>query len=134
MCEYCGQANHRIPENTNSNGNGSGSQDAGSKPNYTVDQVAQYLYQGYWEDTGRTARSFDVQSGGELTVSLSGLNANGKATARTALESWTALTGINFVEVTSGDAQITFDDNKSGAYASSTVSNGHHSERQHQRG
>lgn len=123
MCEYCGQANHRIPEPTDSSGSSSGGQSSSSKPTFTVDEIAQYLYQGYWEDTGRSQRSFDVQSGGELTVDLSGLNANGKDTARKALESWAAITGINFVE-TSGSAKITFDDNESGAYASSWVSGG----------
>ena len=77
MGEYCDQANHRIPEVTDSSGTGTGG-DASGKPTYTVDQIAQYLYQGFWEDTGRTQRSFDVQSGGQLTVNLSGLNATGK--------------------------------------------------------
>jgi len=123
MCEYCGQTNHRIPEVTDGSGTGSGGGDGAGKPTYTVDQIAQYLYQGYWEDTGRTQRSFDVQAGGQLTVNLSGLNTAGKNAARKALESWTALSGIEFVETT-GSAKITFDDNNSGAYASSTVSNG----------
>ena len=123
MCEYCGQANHRIPESTDGSGSGSGGQSAGSKPTYTVDQVAEYLYKGYWQSTGRTERSFDVETGGQLTVNLSGLNGTGKETARKALESWTALSGIEFVE-TNGSAKITFDDNRSGAYASSSVSNG----------
>ncbi|WP_052261722.1 M10 family metallopeptidase, partial [Leisingera sp. ANG-M1] len=124
MCEYCGQAQHRIPEITDGSGSGSsGGGDSAGKPTYTVDQIAQYLYQGYWEDTGRTQRSFDVQAGGELTVNLSGLNATGKDAARKALESWTALSGITFTETT-GSAKITFDDNQSGAWASSSVSNG----------
>lgn len=123
MCEFCGQANHRIPEPTDGSGSSSGNQSSASKPTYTVEQIAQYLYQGYWEDTGRNQRSFNVQSGGELSVNLSGLNANGRDTARKALESWTAITGIDFVETT-GRAKITFDDNESGAYASSWVSNG----------
>ena len=123
MCEFCGRDSHRIPEVTDSSGSGSGGGDAAGKPTYTVDQIAQYLYQGYWEDTGRTQRSFDVEPGGQLTVNLSGLNSTGKDAARKALENWTALSGIEFVETT-GSAKITFDDNQSGAWASSSVSNG----------
>ncbi|MFW8635339.1 M10 family metallopeptidase [Cribrihabitans pelagius] len=122
MCEYCGSPQHRIPEVTSSGTGSASAWDAAGKPTYTIDQIATYLTQGFWEDTGRTQRSFDVQPGGQITVSLSGLNASGQATARKALESWTALSGINFVE--SNNAQITFDDNQSGAYASSSVSNG----------
>ena len=123
MCEYCGQDSHRIPEITDSSGTGSGGTDSAGKPTYTVDQIAQYLYQGYWEDTGRTERAFDVAPGGQLSVNLSGLNTKGKEAARKALDSWTAVTGIDFVETNSG-AKITFDDNQSGAWATSSVSNG----------
>lgn len=64
MCEFCGQASHRIPEATSSGNGTSSGQAANGKPVYSVEQVAQYLYEGYWEETGRGQRSFDVQSGG----------------------------------------------------------------------
>lgn len=119
MCDLCGNPDHSGPTDSVS-GTGSASTTSASKPTYTVDQVATYLTQGYWEDTGRAQRSFDVEPGGQITVNLSGLNAGGQATAQQALDSWTAITGIEFVQ--SSSAQITFDDNQSGAYASSSIS------------
>lgn len=125
MCDYCGSHEHRIPEHTQDHSNTGDSAPVASngKPIATVDQMAQYLTHGYWADTGRSARSFDITSGGEITVNLSGLTALGQETARTALKSWTAVSGIQFNEVTSR-AQITFDDNFSGAFASTGVING----------
>ena len=119
MCDLCGSPEHSGPTYGVS-GSGSASTTSTSKPTYTVDQVATYLTQGYWEDTGRSQRSFDVEPGGQITVNLSGLNAGGQATALQALDSWTAITGIEFVQ--SSSAQITFDDNQSGAWASSSIS------------
>ncbi|MEM8644751.1 MAG: M10 family metallopeptidase C-terminal domain-containing protein, partial [Pseudomonadota bacterium] len=125
MCDYCGSHEHRIPEHTQDHSNTGGSAPVASngKPIATVDQMAQYLTHGYWADSGRSARSFDINSGGEITVNLSGLDAHGQATARTALQSWTAVSGLQFKEITSR-AQITFDDNFSGAFASTGVVNG----------
>ncbi|TLP60431.1 type I secretion C-terminal target domain-containing protein [Parasedimentitalea maritima] len=119
MCELCGDPDHTNPVDT-AGSSSSTSQDSVAKPTYTVDQVATYLTQGYWEDTGRSQRSYDVEPGGQITVNLNGLNAHGQATARQALDSWTAITGIEFVQ--SSSAQMTFDDSQSGAYASSSVS------------
>ena len=119
MCNLCGDPDHTDPGD-NATSSGSTSQTSASKPTYTVDQVATYLSQGYWEDTGRAQRSYDVEPGGQITVNLNGLNSLGQATARQALDSWTAITGIEFVQ--SSSAQITFDDNRSGAYASSSIS------------
>jgi len=119
MCEFCGDPDHTILAD-NAGTSGSTSPTSASKPTYTVDQVATYLSQGYWQDTGRSQRSYDVEPGGQITVNLNGLNALGQTTARQALDSWTAITGIEFVQ--SSSAQITFDDNRSGAYASSSVS------------
>ncbi len=119
MCDLCGDPDHTDP-GENATSSGGSSTTSASKPTYTVDQVATYLTQGYWEDTGRAQRSYDVEPGGQITVNLNGLNAAGQATARQALDSWTAITGIEFVQ--SSSAQITFDDNQSGAYASSSIS------------
>jgi len=119
MCDLCGNPDHKD-SGENATSNGGSSTTSASKPTYTVDQVATYLTQGYWEDTGRAQRSYDVEPGGQITVNLNGLNSAGQATARQALDSWTAITGIEFVQ--SSSAQITFDDNQSGAYASSSIS------------
>ncbi len=88
---------------------------------FTNDQIASQLTDGYWNSTGRARRAFDVSPGGSITVNINGLNSAGQGLATKALEAWTKVTGINFQFVNSG-AQITFDDNASGAYANSTTS------------
>jgi len=87
---------------------------------WTLDQIADQLTTGYWVDSGRQERSFNVAPGGTLTVDITGLTADGQQLARWALDAWTDVIGINFQEVASG-AQITFDDNDSGAYAFSNL-------------
>lgn len=91
-------------------------------PVFTMDQIAAQLTNGYWEDTGRTARSFDVDAGDTLRVNISALTAEGQQLARWALDAWTSTSGLRFQVVTSGDVDITFDDNDSGAYATSSTS------------
>ncbi|WP_195822435.1 M10 family metallopeptidase C-terminal domain-containing protein [Roseobacter sp. MH60115] len=73
--------------------------DAGGLPTYSYDEIADYLTEGYWSDTGRAPRSFDVQTGDVLTVDLSALGTTGAATARQALDAWTAVSGLEFVEI-----------------------------------
>lgn len=65
-------------------------------PVYTYDQIAEQLVEGYW---GGTARSFDVSVGDTLYVDISALTAAGQNMARMALEAWSAVTGLIFVEV-----------------------------------
>ncbi len=101
-------------------GDGTGGSVSATLPTYTLDQIADYLTAGFWQQRGGTQRSFDVQTGDQITVNLNSLDATGRATAREALDSWTAVTGIEFVQ--SSSAQITFDDNQSGAYAYSMMS------------
>ncbi|WP_417205382.1 M10 family metallopeptidase C-terminal domain-containing protein [Antarctobacter sp.] len=91
-----------------------------SKPVYTLDQVAAQLTHGYWQAGGGDWRAFDVQAGDTLTVNLDGLDPIGQAAAMAALASWTAVSGLQFI-TTSGDADITFQDTESGAYAYSAV-------------
>ncbi|MBG6178799.1 serralysin, partial [Labrenzia sp. EL_208] len=79
---------------------------------YTYDEIADYLVSGYWGQQ----YAFNVNAGGFLFVDITGLTAAGQYLATAALEAWTAVSGIGFSFVTSG-AQITFDDNDSGAYA-----------------
>lgn len=85
---------------------------------FTYDQIATQLTNTYW---GGTSRNFDVQPGGTITVNLTALTADGINLAREALNLWSDVLGITFNEVATG-GQITFDDNESGAFATSTRS------------
>lgn len=96
---------------------------SGAKPTYSLDQIADYLTHGFWQDFNFRAHSYDVQPGGHLVVNTSGLDSRGQDTARKALDAWTAVTGIAFVEGTAG-VDITFDDNSSGAWARATSVSG----------
>lgn len=97
---------------------------AAGKPTYTIDQIADYLTDGYWADTSQSSRAFDVTTGGEITYKVTGLTADGQMLAEEALEAWSNVLGITFVEVTEG-AQIIFDDlDPSGAYTTSRVTDG----------
>ncbi|WP_310621635.1 M10 family metallopeptidase C-terminal domain-containing protein [Flexibacterium corallicola] len=87
---------------------------------FTNDQIADQLTDGYWESIGRSSRSFDVAPGDTITVSIDALTSDGQYLATAALDAWAMVTGINFQAV-SGSAQITFDDNNSGAYTASGV-------------
>ena len=86
----------------------------------TLDELAAFLTDGYWESTGRAGRSFDTSSSNVITVNLTGLTAEGQQLARWALEAWEMVANLDFVEVTSG-GDLTFDDNDSGAYSTSTT-------------
>lgn len=81
----------------------------------TPQQFADQLAEGYWTATGLAPRSWDVSTGDTLTVNFSGLNAAGRQLAGLALDAWTAITGIGF-RSRSGNADITFDDDRGGAY------------------
>ncbi|MGR3635048.1 MAG: M10 family metallopeptidase, partial [Shimia sp.] len=89
----------------------------------TLDELADYLTDGYWNFNGASGRSFDTSSSNVITVNLTGLTADGLALARWALEVWETVVDLEFVE-TSGSADITFDDNDSGAYATTSTSGG----------
>ncbi|MEX0340123.1 MAG: hypothetical protein AB3N11_13915, partial [Arenibacterium sp.] len=89
-----------------------------SLPEYTNDQIADYLTTGFWEDRGAQQRSFEVSAGDTLTFNISGLDSAGRDTAVKALEAWTAVSGLQF-QLTTGTADLTFDDNSAGAYAGS---------------
>ncbi|WP_270725289.1 M10 family metallopeptidase C-terminal domain-containing protein [Shimia sp. Alg240-R146] len=89
----------------------------------TLTELANYLTDGYWNFNGASGRSFDTSSSNVITVNLTGLTADGLALARWALEVWEAVVDLEFVE-TSGSADITFDDNDSGAYATTSTSGG----------
>lgn len=88
------------------------------------DDIVQYLTDGYWEQSGRTRRKFDVEPGGTLTVNITGLTPEGQYLARVALDSWTLVSGIHFQEVSHNNAHIMFDDNEDDAGSISSVRNG----------
>lgn len=93
---------------------------AAGLPVYSLDQIADYLTDGFWLSRGQQPRSFNVQTGGTITVNINGLDALGKSTALQALDAWSAVTGLTFTQ--SSSAMITFDDTQSGAYNSSSTS------------
>jgi serralysin len=88
---------------------------SGGLPEYTLDQIADFLTDGYWNGD---RHAFNTAT---ITVNLTGLTAAGQALAQAALDLWEDVSGLNFT-TTAGAAQITFDDSDSGAYASSNWS------------
>lgn len=89
----------------------------------TVDTLARYLTDGYWESFGAARRQFDMASDNIITVNISALTAEGRAAALDAMEAWEMVADIDF-RVVQGAADITFDDNQSGAFADSILSGG----------
>ena len=83
----------------------------------SLDELAAFLTDGYWNSVGGTRHVFDTSSSNEITVNITALDARGQFLARAAMEAWTAVADITFREVTSGE-QITFTDTQSGAFAS----------------
>ncbi|WP_325063085.1 M10 family metallopeptidase C-terminal domain-containing protein [Halovulum marinum] len=90
---------------------------------WTVDEIALQLTDSYWIGTGRAPRSFELQPGEAITVNLAGLNADGRTLAERALLAWTWSTGLEFA-TTTGAADITFDDEVDGGFATLSVQNG----------
>jgi serralysin len=89
----------------------------------SLDTLANYLTDGYWEDTNQTHGSFDTSSNNTLSVNLSGLTSDGKQLARWAFELWETVADINFVETRSSTADIKFTDHLPGAYATAAFLN-----------
>ena len=89
-------------------------------PIYTNDQIRDQLTSGYWGDG---SHRFILDQTRTITVNITGLDAAGQNLALTALGQWSSITGINFAQ-TAGSAQITFDDNDTGAYTDSNYTNG----------
>ncbi len=93
-CIFCPDTLPDAASDQDGSGEGGASS---SLPVYTYDQISTQLTDGYW---GGSSRAFDVSVGGTLYVDTSGLTSGGQAMAWQALESWSLVTGINFVEVT----------------------------------
>jgi serralysin len=90
----------------------------------SLDEMADFLTDGYWQGTFRSGRNFDTSVDNQITVNITGLTAAGQQLARWAFEAWERVANLEFVETTSSSAKITFDDAASGAYAQSVVSGG----------
>jgi len=87
----------------------------------TLNELADYLVNGYWQDSGRLARHFDTTGSNVISVDIHNLTAAGQQLARWAFQAWSAVANISFTETT-GTALIEFDDSDSGAYSDSVVS------------
>ncbi|EBW1603786.1 peptidase, partial [Salmonella enterica subsp. enterica serovar Kottbus] len=84
-------------------------------------EVSDYLTDGYWNDSGRERHAF---SGPSISYDVSGLTALGQSLATQALAHWSAITGLTFTVADSGGAQLTFDDNEPGAFATYDAAGG----------
>lgn len=89
----------------------------------TTAEIAEQLTDGFWDYAGGGRRAFDVSQGGTLNVDLSGLTAEGRALANSALSVWESVLGITFNRNPGANAgiDILFDDGQEGAYSTSQV-------------
>ena len=91
--------------------------DENTIPIGTYDDLADYLTDGFWEQSsGTSRRAFDLAPGGVLTANITALTEEGQQLARWALEAWANVTGIKFEFIDDGLANINFDDSQEGAY------------------
>ncbi len=91
-------------------------------PVYSNDQIARQLTTGFAAYEGVAVHHFNVAPGGSLSVNIAGLTAGGQFFARAALQTWSEITGIQFV-FTTGAAQLKIDDTvANAAYESDTYS------------
>lgn len=83
----------------------------------SLNQLAAYLTDGYWDQSLRSRHSFDTSDSNVITVNFDALGSAGVDLARQALEAWEMVADLSFVEVTGAGGDITFDDKLGGAYA-----------------
>ena len=91
-------------------------------PTFTLDQIADFLRNGYWDGSGGAHR-WSTAVDNIVTFNLTGLTANGQTLARAAFAAWAEVANLVFSE-TAGAADITLDDNQAGAFAGGSWSNG----------
>lgn len=72
-----------------------------------LNQLVDYLINGYWEDVGYFAHAFDTTSSNVITYDDTQLGANDQALVRTALESWSIYADLQFKEV-KGSGDLTY--------------------------
>ncbi|WP_432448284.1 M10 family metallopeptidase C-terminal domain-containing protein [Aliiroseovarius marinus] len=100
-------------------GSGSSGSSSSNKQNFTVDQVADYLTTGFWNEASLAPpHKFNVAAGGTLTYSVDQLDAAGVWFVEQAFEAWSAVSGITFQNTGGAGAQIVFQQSdQSGAFA-----------------
>jgi len=92
-------------------------------PVFTLDQIAYQLTDGYHLATGSAPRSYDlVKLGNTISYNVSYLTTAGQTLAKAALQAWSEVTGIRFVQSTATNVGMMFDDNQAGAFAMSSFS------------
>ena len=89
----------------------------------SLDTLADYLIYGYWADRGGSGGRFNTAVSQDITVNLDALTDEGRQLARWALDAWSAVANLTFVETTAS-AHLTFDDNQAGAFANYSTING----------
>jgi len=85
----------------------------------TLNDLANYLTDGFWEDNNFSRHSFNTSGSNVISVNLTGLTAAGQQLARWAFEAWEMVANIDFQETVSSSADMRFQDHDSGAYSSS---------------
>lgn len=92
-------------------------------PMAALGTLANYLTTGFWTSRGEARHSFDTTDSNVITVNIAGLTAEGQTAALAAMEAWEMVANIDFRVVTTA-AEITFDDQFAGAYATYVASGG----------
>ncbi len=87
----------------------------------TLNEMADFLTDGFWEAWGSNRQSFDTTGSNVITYDLSGLTVAGQQLALWAMEAWEMVADIEFQAAAAGVAEIVFDDEFAGAYASNSV-------------
>lgn len=85
----------------------------------TLNELADYLTDGYWESVGSLRHSFDVQTDNIITYNITALTAAGQQLALWAMDIWEMVANIDFQASAEYNADIMFDDAADGAYANS---------------
>jgi len=73
-------------------------------PTFSLDQIANQLTDGYWQNGGGSNRSFDLDADRTLTVNINDLTQAGQDLAIAALEAWSGVANITFEFVEDTDA------------------------------
>jgi serralysin len=81
---------------------------AASTSNGTVEEMAAYLTDGFWQDRSESRRSFDTSPSNIISVNISDLNTTESGLAVAAMEVWEMVANIDFQTTTSSSADITF--------------------------
>ena len=80
-----------------------------AKPVATIQQLADYLINGFWQYNGTRCPSLGQHT---ISYNISGLNTAEQFLAQSALNAWHEVANVTFVQ-TSGAANITFNHNGS---------------------